>query len=167
MEVAARRVADRDARTAQPARSARGAACAIIARAHPLLTLPRGPWGHRSAVRGCMTSTVRAARSLRTPAADTAVRDCLHFDCIERAARNRTARAAWQDRGGTPRAHSGLRSARHGVAEATTPQSDDAPDVRAHSAPDVPARSRRDSTISPRGEVGTGCALPARLRSPR
>ena len=33
---------------------------------------------------------------------------------------------------------------------------------RAHSAPDVPAQSRRDSTISPRGEVGSGCALPAR-----
>ena len=104
-KVAARdqRVADRDARTAQPARSARGAACTIIARA---LTLPHGPWGHQSAVRDCMTSTVRAA-----------VRDWILFDCIERAARNRTACARCLEEQGLYRArpHNSRRPVRHRV----------------------------------------------------
>ncbi len=73
------------------------------------------------------------------------------FDCIERAARNRTARAASQDRGGTAHVHNVRACARYASALLAR----------------CPARSPRDSTISPRGEVGTGCAQPSRSHPPR
>ncbi len=145
-KVPARRVADRDARTAQPARSARGAACTILARA---LTLPHGPW---TPERSAGLHDQHGPRG--GPGLDT-VR--LHRARCTQQHRMRTLLGRT---GAVPRAPAQQ-------PEARTPQSDDAPDVRAHCAPNLPARSRRDSTFSPRGEVGTGCALPSRSRSPR
>ena len=122
------------AQPGQPARSARRAACV-----HPLMDRigdrcsllrrslrgearrglgrrslhgPRGPWGHRSAVRafdgsglgGTTGGTRDASRSLTRDAARVPrwVGRARHAA----AARRRTARAAWEDGGGTTRTHS-------------------------------------------------------------
>ena len=79
-----------------------------------------------------MTSTVRAA-----------VRDWILFDCIERAARNRTACARCLEEQGLYRArpHNSQRPVRHRVTMRP---------MCGHCAPDLPARSRREHVLSAR-----------------